>query len=446
MAENRKSTRSPKKSVKKKRIVKDGGEKRGYDPPTYRCRYRALLRICYAAKRSPTDVLKEAKYPRELPNLRQGKRFRAKIYEAIAEVLDCDPTCLFYVPQRPDHDVPAHTFARRVEELLNKPGCIPNEDSVTGEKIDVVQYIWQLGDPVINAISLTHQQERHAYILLRDEYQRLIEVPTHTGTKRDRIGRFYRAVIWQEDIIADIEVRRSLAMAAYDTLKKQYERGIMYHIQRIKDELPDRFDHYLATVKHDAMRDVDCRGMFANTKTHPIKTEGDDANYEVNYSDESSDFKNQSGTERTKNKKPLDDQYGYNPSKISEYYADVHRTLVDETSTNKVIAADFFVRKIIFPTHQQDEIFEQCYSRSRSLIHYVMTNEDHIFPGWWFNLRQDNTEYLQKFSDALLSDTPKWEEMKESTNDTIARLIEEIRQYYPPITDTDPLASREDDQ
>lgn len=223
---------------------------------SYPCRFRALLRICHAEGLNVKEAIAKAKL-----NLDDERRLRTwqtvpvEKYEKLAEILNCEPTSLYYAPEYPQiHDVPTLAFVRRVEELLDD-GVVPVFYEGTKNPVDVVEYLWQSDDPVLNSLSLSFQQERDAYLLLRDESQRLIERPIHIGPRRNQIGKFHIATVWHEDIVADIRVREALANTAYDTLQEQYKSQKFFHIELIKQDLPRRLAYYRECVCEDEIND-----------------------------------------------------------------------------------------------------------------------------------------------------------------------------------------------
>lgn len=384
----------------------------------YPCRYRAFLRICHAEGKNAKQVFQEAKLDTQTERkLRSWKPVEPWVYLRLSNVLKCEPTSLYYAPEYPSlHDVPTRAFADRVEDLLDED-LIPATHPDTGEPVDVVEYVWQMGDPVINGIALTHQQERDAYLLLRDEYQRLIERPIHTGTRRNQLGKFHIAVQWQEDIIADIKVREALANAAYDMIYEQQINNNNVHLERIKEELPHRFQHYLECVQQDESNDC-FDSQIADDLVQAINAYLVAQKGALKYDDN-----------------PVNRSIGVH---IRRYLAESYQHTVSQQSINNVIDADFFCRKIIFPTHQQDNIFHQCYSRSRALIRLRMKRSSpQDFLAWWSNWREVNTDLLSSFCGAWQEPTLDWDAIRDPIKRMVEALISEVKELYPSMTKTD---------
>lgn len=346
---------------------------------TFPCRYRSLVRLCHAKGISPLQAAKKAGVdPRKLRAMRAGENVELDKYYRLANVLETDPTALCFIPEGPcpvgDR---VRAFAHRVEELLDEAGAIPEFHPDTGQRVDVVDWVWQLDDPVISSIPLTHREEREAYYLLRDERLRLCETPKFIGPRRLPIGAMHVGPTPLADILDDFDARYELGCKAFDALKHQYEVDReLFHLNRIKTELPGRFQNYLRAKELDE-ENIDDKGRYH----------------------------------------------------------------INETTVNALLDADFHVRKIVYPTFQQDQNFFHTYSRSRKLIHRIMTTARDEFNEIWPALTRANTADLQDYQKAwdvdLAVEQPDWDRMKQSLQRTIGQAKALVKRYYPAVTSED---------
>ena len=336
-----------------------------------RCRYTAFLRICFARGKTPQQVIRKAgvggAHPlKVLSKMKQGQNIVLETYQKIAMVLNCEPTSLIYVPDNSvsQHNGPALRFAKRIVELLDA-GTIPETDPDTGERTDVVEFIWQL----------TYEEQREGFFLLRDLYLRVFEEPIESKSPHQKhIGRMRVGPMDPEDIIDDILARKESSHRVFEDLKEQYRSKNMFHIVRIREGFPHRYENYCDAVAADKQ----------NIATNP--------------------------------------NTGQN-----EY-------LVNERLVNNVIDADFSFRKLIFPTYQQDETFRQCYSRSRQLIEHKMEQQRSTFPKWWPKFRDKNSDDIDTIYTAWKIEQPKaepdWDSLQRSLEFTLDRTCEEVRNVY----------------
>ncbi|WP_146574594.1 hypothetical protein [Botrimarina hoheduenensis] len=309
--------------------------------------------------------------------MRAGDNVELQKYYALAEVLKTDPTALCFIPEGAyplRNDIRA--FAQRVEELLDQDGTIPELHPDTGEPVDVVDWVWQLDDPQLASIRLTHREEREAYYQLRDERLRLYEKVKFVGTRRLAIGTFHVGPTPLRDILDDYDLRYEAGCKAFATLKKHFEDDDLFHLIRIATELPVRFDNYLRAKALDE-DNIDVNGCY-------------------------------------------------------------HTNLA---TINNLLDADFHVRKIIFPTFQQDQTFHHTYSRSRRLIHRMIDVGKEDFAGQWLTLVKMNTDDLEDLRRAwdvdLKEVAPDWELMKDALHRTIERAKQLVAHFYPPVTKTE---------
>src|SRR5690606_28540218 len=118
----------------------------------------------------------------------------------------------------------------------------------------------------------------------------------------------------------------------------------------------------------------------------------------------------------------------------------------DMDLVRNVIDADFHLRKIIFPTYQQDVAFSAYYSRSRQLIEWVHLHSPQEFPTWWNRFREQNTEELRCFTSAWEpredNDKPHWEAMRSALEHTLSRTENQIWEHYPDTLLPDSKCSR----
>jgi len=131
-------------------------------------------------------------------------------------------------------------------------------------------------------------------------------------------------------------------------------------------------------------------------------------------------------------------------SDVLIYIDEAYKQTVDMWSINKVIDADYHCRKVIFPTHQQDNVFYECYSRSRHIIRLQMKKlPKKEFLTWWGEWREINSDFLEDFHAAWYVDDkskePNWKAVAKSTNDMIEALVTliETEELYDPIKETD---------
>lgn len=352
-----------------------------------RCRYRAFLRICFARGKTPQEVIQEAgvggAHPlKVLSKMKQGQNIVLETYQRIAGVLNCEPTNLFYTSNddTPQSDTPALAFAKRVVELLDEhEATIPKIDPDTNEETDIVEFIWQLGDPKIDTMRMTYEEQREGFFLVRDLYLRVFEESIESKSPyQKQIGKMRVGPMDPEDIIDDIMARKENSHRVFEDLREQYRRKNMFHIMRIREGFPHRYENYC-----DAFA-ADKQNIAPNPKT------------------------------------------GKN-----EY-------LVNERLVNNVIDADFDFRKLMFPTYQQDETFRQCYSRSRRLIEHKMELHRSTFPKWWPNFRDKNTEDIDAIYAAWKIDQPKeepdWDSLQKALEFTLERTCKEVRKVYLALT------------
>lgn len=363
----------------------------------YYFRVGTYLRICLSSGRKPIDVALAAGVQRKTyNNMKNGHAVDIDNYCKLADELDCEVTSLFSFPESPiPFDSPARAFARRVEELIEE-GEIPEVDPDTGVKVDVVQYVWQLGDAELSAIRLTHEEERQGFLLLRDSLLQLIERPRYFGTRRNAIGKMELGTLPREDVLADIDARQIQSESAFRLLRKQFRQRYTRHTLRIRRQLPNRFGRYLRAVDAD-------KANVAAKRNDPIDVEAE-------------------------NKVEL---AAKNAAILThEYY------LPNPMLVRQVVECDFYVRTIIFPTHQQDETFRQFYSRSRRMIEHMMEKRPREFSAWWPGYRDENTDALQEFVDAWdekKSEAPNWQAMRDALARTLDATIDQIEELYPPL-------------
>ncbi|GAB5407169.1 MAG: hypothetical protein Aurels2KO_54000 [Aureliella sp.] len=363
----------------------------------YYFRIGTFLRICLSRKRKPVDVAAAAGIPKKTyNNMKNGHAVDIENYCKLADELDCEPTSLFSFPESPiPLDSPVRAFARRVEELI-EDGAIPAVDPDTGEQVDVVHYVWQLGDPELSSIRLTHDEERQGFLLLRDSLLQLIERPSYFGTRRNVIGKMELGVVPREDILADIDARRLQSEATFKLLEKQFRQGYIRHTLRIRRQLPNRFRQYLRAVEAD-------KANLAARRNDPISVKAEN---DVEFAVKSANIESR------------------------EYY------LPNPALVRHVVESDFFVRMIVFPTHQQDETFRQFYSRSRRMIEHMIEKRPLEFIAWWPGYRDDNTDNLQVFVDAWdekKGEVPVWKAMRDALSKTLESTIEQIEDLYPTL-------------
>lgn len=106
------------------------------------------------------------------------------------------------------------------------------------------------------------------------------------------------------------------------------------------------------------------------------------------------------------------------------------RYLIVEESIRCVLDADSHVRKVIFPTHQQDETFRLYYSRTRSLIDYMLHKRRSLLCKWWPEARDKNTRDLADLSNAWKQNPPDWPSMKLALSRTLDRTRDMIEEIY----------------
>lgn len=369
------------KTSAKKKITTSTPKKRG---GTFQCRWRALERFCTADELQVIDVVCRAELGGNNPEdfvarLRHG-RVRYSSYVKLAGVLNCAVTNLYYDPHDlvPSRECNAFRFAQRVADLI-EAGTIPEyEDKTKKKRTDVVQFVFQMGDPKLDNISMTFEEEREAYFILRDHFLAVVEREVKGGPYRKLIGKMEVGVTPIEDIFDDLDKRESLSGRTFDTLSKQFrEKGGAehFHIKRIRSELMHRFGLYEGAVKADQQHEV----KEGSTKVYQLTT----------------------------------------PSSI-----------------DAVIEADFYLRMIVFPTQAQDETFLGLYRRSRRVIESVRERQLDKFVRWWPGFRDRNTEDLKKFVAAWKiekpTEEPEWMDMMKALSDTVERTKTAIETYYLP--------------
>jgi len=359
---------------------------------SYRCIYRAFLRAC--GNRDELSVLKAAKVGGKtdrsrkhyLGKLRNGVPVDKKVFTALATELRCEATYLYFTPEQnmPRWDSPAYRFARQVAKLLESE-AIPLIDPDTREPPDVVRYAWEMADPVLDSIRLTFKEQREAFLFLRDYLMLVVEKPTETKRNHPRpLGVMVRGAIPKDDVIADIRARKAASLAAFDVLQEDFEDNNPFHINRIRALVPHRLEMYLDAAKLDQTQ-WKCVNPH---ESDPEKQEWESKNEHV-------------AMELVRN----------------------------------VIDADFHLRKVIFPTYQQDVAFSSYYSRSRQLIEWVNLRSPKKFPTWWNQFREKNTEELQCFSSAWeekeFEKEPNWKAMRDALELNLRRTETHIWQHYP---------------
>lgn len=357
---------------------------------SYRCIYRAFLRAC--GERAELDVLKAAKVGGNnersrqtyLGKLRNGVPVAKTVFTKLAAVLRCEPTFLYFTPEQqlPRWDSPSYRFALRVAELLaDVEDGIPPIDPDTDEPTNVVQYAWDMADPVLDSMQLSFQEEREAFLFLRDYLMLVVEQPIETKRKHPRqLGVMIAGTTPKDDVIADIRARKAASLAAFDILQENYEDKNPFHICRIRALVPHRFDMYLDAVRLD------------ETQWECLNPHEEDLQ-----------------------KRSWDGAIAYTAMEL----------------VRNVIDADFHLRKAIFPTYQQDMAFSAYYSRSRQLIEWVHHRSPTKFATWWNRFRDINTEELRKFVLAWSSKEPDWLKMREALELNLRRTESEIWEHYP---------------
>ncbi len=275
----------------------------------------------------------------------------------------------------------AHVFAERVEQLIEE-GKIPEIDEKTELPTNVVEYVWQMGDAKLENLRMTYREQREGFLLLRDVYGRLIERTIPIG---HQIGVMHIGMSPLEEILADIDARGTIGAKAFDLLVLQYSRGRMYHIRRIQRDLPGRLRKYYAAVKADL---PDKEFMHIESKTPAI------ARFEL--------------PDTT-----VESPYAINNDRIQ-----------------KLIEADYNVRRIVFATQAQEELFRFTYCRSRTLIYFMAKHRPKQFPDWWFEFVANNCNDLQQFADSWKPDVPDWPKMQLALENTLKRTVDEIKKHY----------------
>lgn len=363
--------KSPPEKKTKKNNQKSG---RGY-----RCRYSIFLRLCAGEEIEPEELIKKSGVygdnPQRLLNrFRNGQGVDLKTFKALANELRVEPTNLCYLREEraPDRESVVYKFAERINQLIQSEQ-IPEWDEKTGEKTNVVSYVWHMGDPILDRFRMSFEEEREAFFLLRDHFLSVVERPQDNGgPHRMMIGKMERGITSKDDILSDIEARASSSQSAFDVLKRQFECDQTEHIERIREMLPHRFEMYLTAVKADQAAWKRSRGESVN-----------------------------------------------------------ERTVIE------VVNSDEYLRKIIFPTHQQDETFFQHYSRSRRLIERVMRIKDSQFRNWWPGFRDSNTDDLRNLVEAWktesLDSPPDWQMMSIVLKRTLSRTRQAIIDFYPDV-------------
>jgi hypothetical protein len=109
--------------------------------------------------------------------------------------------------------------------------------------------------------------------------------------------------------------------------------------------------------------------------------------------------------------------------------------VISERLIDNVIAADFHVRKIIFPTAQQEETFHQYFGRSRRLIYHARYRFEERFRKWWDqDFLPENTKDIEAIGRAWPRDAePNWPLMEKALDRTIDRAIDAVEDFYPDL-------------
>ena len=110
------------------------------------------------------------------------------------------------------------------------------------------------------------------------------------------------------------------------------------------------------------------------------------------------------------------------------------RYSIDAASIRRVLDADFHVRKVIFPTPQQDETFRLYYKRSRSMIDFMLQRRVELLSHWWPEARDANTRDLKDFNKAWNSKPPRWAAMKAALRRTLDRTKDMVDEVYKDFT------------
>lgn len=375
------------------RNLPSGTEKKKKNERGVRCIYRAFLRFC--GDRDAVFVLSEAgvggstKASRQsyLRKLRQGKPVEQKVFTALATVLRCEPSNLFFTPEPrlPRWDSPSYKFALRVAKLI-ETGAIPLVDPDTNEPTDVVRFVWEMGDQELDRMRLTYKEQRDGFIFLRDYLMMVVERPIETKRRYAKhLGVMEIDTPPADDVIADVRVRHAASVSAFDTLEAEWDDDKPFHINRIRSLVKHRLNLY---------RDAD---VLDQTQWE-LETEHD-------------------------------------PELTEEDWKLRNEPQVNMDLVRNVVDADFHLRKVIFPTYQQDEAFSSYYSRSRQLIEWVQLKFPEKFPTWWNRFKAENTEELRRFVSAWdcedYDDPPQWEAMKKALKGNLQRTIDQIWEHYP---------------
>ena len=260
-----------KKQVKVKKAAKTRGnrqrtsktgnqvsERQAAAKKRFNCKFSIFLRICDRKKRDAIDVIKEAGIYRGhaqkyFDRISQGKAVELWTFWRLATVLNVEADNLYYAydPRSPHFEGNVYKFARRVAELIEDERGIPHFDRNTGDPIDVPTYVWQMGDPILDGIPITFQEQREAYFLLRDHFLAVFECPTSVaGISQPLIGRMEVGKTPIEDIESDLDARRAASGQCYATLQSQWGTNRV-HIERIRDDIGRRMEIYNAAAKAD---------------------------------------------------------------------------------------------------------------------------------------------------------------------------------------------------
>jgi len=382
----------------------------------FRCRYRTLQRLCHAQKISVTQLLiddgvKESTARDRNSSFKHGKNVDISVYEQLGRLLNCEPTSLYFTNDPPlEPEDPAWVFAERIQLLIDHEDSkkripVVNE---TGQRTNIVEYVWQMGDNVLDNLRMTYLEQIEGFLLLRDTYGRVKEEPIPRGK---RIGRMIIGEPPVEDIVADVEARQVIGTQTFDLLCSQFTSERFFHIDHILGELPVRLRRYYSAVKN-CFPDID-ENLFdyREAETQSTIHEGN----QIGVSDN---------------------------SQLSNKELEQRR----QKKIRDVIDADYDVRRLMYFTIAQEELFRLTYGRSRGLVLFLDECERDKFDGfWWRGFVIENSQDLRQLGRAWKKLKPKrtkvnatskrwieeqFEQMKDAFIETTDRTKEFIREYY----------------
>ena len=226
------------------------------DRDRFLLRKRIFHRICAAEGVDPEKV-KAAVNAEHNRNTwtrlyHEGKPQLAHVFGTIGEELNREASCFMDIePVEVIHGSPAERFARRVEELIYErrisrtyvePQGDGEEKKRVPRPVDVVHYVWQLGDKVLANMRITFNEQLDAFELLKQwDLVEELQIGNNYG-QPGQIG-IMRVVLPEKDsLLQTISDRMLIEQNEIDYLEKHRKE----HLRKVQFRFAERAEKYCA--------------------------------------------------------------------------------------------------------------------------------------------------------------------------------------------------------